>query len=110
MTETQFALTCVFAPLCVLLLIDGYRIFILKKKKKGRYLYVFFFAIFYYFLLWDADYFKKTEEYQRERYGIPPIVKSMELRYRSRFKEDWINSDTAKIRYASKIIKLVDNL
>ena len=106
MTGTQLTLILISSVLSVALIVDGYRIFILKKKKLANY-WVFFFLIFFnYFFLWDADYFNFIEEFQRERNDIPQIEKSMQLSYRLRFKEEWINSDTSKIQHASKIIKL----
>ncbi len=107
MTGTLFILILVLTIIIISLTIDGYKKFILKKEKiKTNYWYMIIFPMIYYILLWDGNYFASIAEIQREKYNIPPIEKTMRLRYRSRFKEKWINSDTLKIQHKSKIINL----
>ncbi|MEN6452702.1 MAG: hypothetical protein ABFD10_00475 [Prolixibacteraceae bacterium] len=106
MTGTQFLLIFIPSILVIGLIIDGYRRFVLKKKKHLNYWVFFFLAFFSYFQSWNADYFFDPQQYKRETNDIPQIEKSMQLGYRSRFREKWINSDTSKIQHASKIIKL----
>ena len=89
MTNSQIVLVTISTIIFISLLIEGYKMFILKKKnrKRPRYLFMLIFLLFYFMLFWNADYFYYDAISQREKYGIPPVEESMILLYRSRFKE-----------------------
>jgi len=107
MTGNQLAVIAISLALLISLAIDGFNMFILKRKKtKRNYWFLFGFPVIYFILFWHGDYFAQVAESQRKRYDIPPIERTMELSYRSRFKEEWKNKDTSKIQHSSKIIRL----
>lgn len=107
MTGTQFAIALISAVMLISLTFDGYKRYILKKKAvKRNYWFLLLFPLLYYILFWDANYFNIQEQSNREKNDIPPIEKTMQLNYRTRFKEVWKNNDTLKIKHASKIIRL----
>ena len=107
MTTTQIVILAISLALLISLAIDGFNKFILKRKIAKRNYWFFFGTSLIYFLFHcDGHYFAYSAESQRKKYDIPPIERTMELSYRSRFKEEWKNKDTSKIQHSSKIITL----
>jgi len=107
MTGNQFAVIAILLALLISLATDGFKKFILKREKtKRNYWFLFGFPVIFFVLFWNGEYFAHAADSQRKKYDIPPIERTMELRYRSRFKEEWKNKDTSKIQHSSKIITL----
>ena len=107
MTKTQIVILAISLALLISLAIDGFNKFILKRKiTKRNYWFLFGSSLIYFLFHCDGDYYARSAESQRKRYDIPPIERTMDLSYRSRFKEEWKNKDTSKIQHSSKIITL----
>lgn len=107
MTKTQIVILTILLFLLISLTIDGLNKFILKRKiAKRNYWFLFGSSLIYFLFHCDGHYFAYAADSQRKRYDIPPIERTMELRYRSRFKEEWKNKDTSKIQHSSKFITL----
>jgi len=104
MTGTNF-LTFVFIAIFILIVTtELYKKFKLKKKIKLNF--AFLVVIFLFLTTWKGDYYMFIAEHARTMNNIPKIDSTMQLKYRSRFKEHWVSNDTSKILHVAKVIKL----
>lgn len=106
MTGTNFMLLIIVLSITLSTTINLYKKFKLKKKVKWNNQAYYIFIIIYFLLLWKGNYYSSAAQFMRETDNIPKIDSTMYLKYRSRFKEYWFNTDTASIKHATKVIKL----
>jgi hypothetical protein len=108
MTKSQIIFVTIVVIIFIISLIEVYKIFILKKKDSRilQGILVLIIIVFSLYNSWNAEYFSHSAESKRIEYDIPPIEQGMYLFNRTKFKEEWLNNDSAKIQHSYKVISL----
>lgn len=111
MTQTTFTILTIIAILIVAIAFEYYKVVIKKKERDKTLIYRFLLlVVVFLFANSHASYHTSIAKYERTQLNIPVLQETMDLSYRSRYKEIWMNKDTSKIKHASKVIRLNNSI
>ncbi len=107
MTQTTLIILLFLLTSIVAIVVEYYKVVIKKKERDKTLIYrLLLLAAVFFFANSHASYHTSVAKYERTQLNIPALQETMDLSYRSRFKEIWMNKDTSKVKHASKVIRL----